>query len=71
MSKTAIIIQIDSNMKKTLERRAKKEFLKLEELITDILRRSTLSYKGKTSRTSDSVDDKFLTYFSRKNRKKK
>lgn len=71
MSKSTITIVIESEMKRILERRAKREFLELDELIIDILRRSSLSYRGKTSPASDSVDDKFLTYFSRKNRKKK
>jgi len=42
--------------------------LSLEEMIVDILRRSVLSYRGGS--TTDKVDDKFLTFFSRKSKKK-
>lgn len=68
MPKTTITFSIDSKVKSALERRAKKELLTLEELIIDILRRSVLSYKG--GETADKVDDKFLTFFSRKSSKK-
>lgn len=65
MGKTSITIQLDSKVMAALERRAKKEMLELSELISEILRRSAVSYMGKGS-AEDSVDDKFLTYFSRK-----
>ena len=48
-----------------LEKRAKKEMLELNELIAEILRRSAVSYLG-NSNSNDNVDDKFLSYFSRK-----
>ena len=69
MAKTSFSIILDSKIKKILEKRAKKEMLPLDELIADILRRSALSYKGGLS-DSDNVDDKFLTLFSRKSKKK-
>ena len=67
MTKSTIYVQLDTEGKKILEKRAKKEMLTLQELISDILRRSVLSYKSRKSSSSDNVNDKFLTYFSRKN----
>ena len=65
MVKTSITIQLDSKVMASLEKRAKKEMLELSELIVEILRRSAVSYVGNSS-GDDNVDDKFLTYFSRK-----
>lgn len=68
MTKTSLSITLDSKVKAELEKRAKKELLSVEDLISDILRRSILSYKG-TTKDTDKVDDKFLTFFSRKAKK--
>lgn len=65
MPKSTITIEIDLKVKQALEKRAKKEMLELDQLISEILRRSVLSYKGNSS-TTDNLDDKFLSYFSRK-----
>ena len=70
MSKVQIAVTLDSSAKKILEKRAKESLMDLDELISDILRRSVLSYKGNVS-SLDKVDDHFLTYFSRKGKKKK
>jgi hypothetical protein len=69
MTKTTLYVDIDTKTKKLLDKRAKKQLLTTEELVADILRRSVLSYnKGEGS---DNVEDKFLTFFSRKKRKNK
>ena len=68
MSKDSIIVQLDSKAKEVLEKRAKKEMLSLSELVAEILRRSVISYKKKGGSISDKLDDKFIGYFSRKNR---
>lgn len=65
MTKSTITIELDIKVKQALEKRAKKEMLELDQLISEILRRSVLSYKGNSSST-DVLDDKFLSYFSRK-----
>lgn len=65
MSKSSITIKLDESVKKELEKRAKREMMDVDELIEDILRRSVVSSKKGTSGT-DNVDDKFLSYFSRK-----
>ena len=67
MTKTNITVTIDSKVREKLQKRAKKELVTIEELIADILRRSVLSYKGTSS--TDNVEDKFLTFFSRKSKK--
>lgn len=69
MSKTAISVELNNDEIKILEKRAKKELLSLRELCSDILRRSAKS--SKTTTATDKVDDKFLTFFSRKSQKKK
>lgn len=68
MTKKTITIQLEKEAIDELEKRAKKELLSLSDLIEEILRRSVLSYKG-TSSTEDKVDDKFISYFSRKKKK--
>jgi len=64
MGKSSITIQLDDKVRKELEKRAKKELLDLDDLINEILRRSVLSYKKGTF--VDNIDDKFLSYFTRK-----
>ncbi|HLC31911.1 MAG TPA: hypothetical protein VJK51_04540 [Candidatus Nanoarchaeia archaeon] len=68
MTKSSITLDIDAETKRILEKRAKRELLTLRELASDILRRSALS--SKQSAGVDKTDDSFLTYFSRKTRKK-
>tara|TARA_Y100000310_G_scaffold342094_1_gene443752 strand:- start:2059 stop:2259 length:201 start_codon:yes stop_codon:yes gene_type:complete len=65
MAKSAITVEIDDKIREQLKKRAKKEVLSLKELIVDILRRSVVSYK-KSKGSEDKVDDKILTFFSRK-----
>lgn len=67
--KTAITIVLAQDVRKKLEKRAKKELMSIEDLIAEILRRSVLSYKG--SSQSDNVDDKFISFFSRKTKSRK
>ena len=57
-------------MKKILDKRAKEQMMDVDELVADIIRRSVLCYKGKGPFGNDKVDDKYLTYFSRKRKKK-
>ena len=69
MSKTTIPIRIDSDVKKILEKRAKREMMSLQELIENIIRKSASLTRGSVG--SDNVEDKFITFFSRKTRKRK
>ncbi len=71
MSKSSITIDVDSSIKKSLEKRAEKELMSLRELISDILRRSVLSSKLRVAEKK--TDDVFINIFSKskKGRKKK
>lgn len=70
MAKERITLEIDRNTLSVLEKRAKKEMMSIEELAADILRRSAVSSRL-SSTGSDNVQDKFLTFFSRKSKKRK
>jgi hypothetical protein len=63
--KNKITIFLDSELLKRLEKRAEKNMLTITEQIEDILRRSTLNTCKKTPQ-EEKVDDKFITFFSRK-----
>ena len=71
MSKTTLHVQIDSDVKKALESRAKKNYLELDELVSVILRRSVICSKKGIG--EQKTDDVFINIFSksRKGRKKK
>lgn len=69
MAKTAITIYLDDEAKKLLQKRAKREFLTLSELTSNILRRSALSSKKRPY--NDNVKDKYLTFFSRRTKVRK
>jgi hypothetical protein len=65
--KSTVNIRLDNDMLKLLKKRAKSEFLRVEELIEDIVRRSMVSYVGKP-KTGFKVDDKLVGMFSRERR---
>lgn len=60
-----LTITIEDSALKKLEARAKKNLMTKEEMASDIVRRSMVSYKGKTS-TDAKIDDEFVKIFSRK-----
>ena len=62
MEKT-ISITLDSEALKILEKRAKKSFMTVNELVEDIVRRSVISYKG--GKKPVKVDDRLVAIFSR------
>ncbi len=66
VSKNRIEVYLDGVLLRKLETRAKKNMLNLHEQIEDILRRSVLSMKRTSA--EEKVDDKFITFFSRKKR---
>lgn len=68
--KNKVTIYLDSDVLKSLERRAKKNMLNLHEQIEDILRRSVLSAKLGYPQAIK-VDDKFIEIFSRERRGRK
>jgi hypothetical protein len=66
-SKNRIQIHLNDAVLKKLEKRAEKNMLNLNEQIEDILRRSVINLK-KATPIEEKVDDKLITFFSRKKR---
>ncbi|MCX6749480.1 MAG: hypothetical protein NTW17_01905 [Candidatus Pacearchaeota archaeon] len=66
----SITINIDEDVKKILDKRAKKNLLSLREQIEDILRQSAIRTKSSTS-SDDDVDDKLVGIFSRRKKARK
>ena len=68
-----ICIDIDSDVLKVIEKRAKKNMLTSKEQIEDIIRRSAVTTKTQTSAGQEKLDDLLVGVFSRKRsgRKKK
>jgi hypothetical protein len=66
--KKEITIYLDSELLKRIEKRADKNMFSVPEQIEDILRRSTLNMRKKTPQ-EEKLDDKFITFFSRKRTK--
>lgn len=64
--KNIVHIHLNDDILKKLEKRADKNMLNLHEQIEDILRRSVLNLKKNSA--EEKVDDKFITFFSRKKR---
>lgn len=60
-----ITISLDEDIKKVLEKRAKKNMLSLSEQIEDILRRSAVSSEKVKSPYEPKIDDKLVSLFSR------
>jgi len=65
--KNRIQIHLDDEVLRKLEGRAKKNLLNLHEQVEDILRRSVLNLQKRTP-VEEKVDDKSITFFSRKKR---
>jgi hypothetical protein len=66
-----ITINIDKEEEKILKKRAEDNFLSLTEQIEDIVRRSCINTKKKTSTPKINVDDKLVAIFSRDPRGRK
>ena len=72
MTKRSIIVELDEDAMKALEKRAEKSLLSPRELASDIIRRSMLSYKkGKSTLSSLGEEDAFIRIFSRDPRGRK
>ncbi|MEK6860839.1 MAG: hypothetical protein AABY07_02605 [Nanoarchaeota archaeon] len=63
--KNKISLFLDSEILKKLEKRANKNLFTLSEQIEDILRRSVLSQSLKSAKP-EKLDDKFISFFSRR-----
>lgn len=64
--KNKVCIYLDSDVLKTLDRRAKKNMFTISEQIEDILRRSAIN-STKAKQQSEKLDDMLVSLFSRKN----
>ena len=72
LQKKTVSINLDIDLITQLDKRARKNFMSLRELIIDILRRSMLTYgKGKQVSYNEPNVEKFVKVFSRKKRGKK
>jgi hypothetical protein len=67
----SITISIDEDVKKIISKRAKNNLLTLREQIEDILRKSAVRTKNKTTRRKIKVDDRLVSIFSREKRGRK
>ena len=63
---TNITVSIDDDVRKVLEKRAKKNMLTLKEQAEDILRQSAVRTKGTTAGSDSDIDDALVNVFSRK-----
>lgn len=70
MGRKSILVKLDNELVGLLEKRAKKNFLTVDEMVEDIVRRSMISWKGGTKR-GFKVDDKLVGVFSREKRGRK
>lgn len=66
----SITINIGDEEKAILKKRADKNFLSLTEQVEDIIRRSCISQKNKTSSKEIPCDDKLVGIFSRAKKKR-
>lgn len=64
-----ITVNIDEQVKKTLEKRAKKNMLTLREQAEEILRQSAVRTRGGAAAEKLSTDDRLVEIFSRKKKK--
>ena len=70
-TRKSITIDIDIKLANELNKRAKKSYMSLRELIEDILRRSMLSYNKQAKHSSESDVEPFIKMFSKRKRAKK
>lgn len=70
--KKSITINLDIDLVRQLDKRARKNFMTLREQIEDIIRRSMITYnKGKSKGYSGPEVEKMIKIFSRKKKRKK
>ena len=62
-----VILFLDDELIKGLDKRAKKNLFTISEQIEDILRRSVINQKNKKSPYDEKLDDTLVALFSRKN----
>jgi len=68
---TDVVIKLESDLYKKIKVRAGKSFLSINDLITDIVRRSMISYKKRGELISGETSDNLVNIFSRSKRGRK
>jgi hypothetical protein len=68
MKTTSITLHLDEDEIKVLKKRAKKNLMTIREQVRDIIRRSCVRSKGKSSTPKDRADDRLVRIFSRTRR---
>ncbi|MFA5020376.1 MAG: hypothetical protein WC533_04755 [Candidatus Pacearchaeota archaeon] len=68
---TKIIINIDEQEEKILNKRAKKNLLTLKEQVEDIVRRSCITFSNSPSTATSKCDDALVDIFSRQKKGKR
>jgi hypothetical protein len=71
MSKKTISLRLEEELYDSLAKRAKKNFLSVDEMAEDIVRRSMISYSDSGSKKGFKVDDRLVEVFSRDGRGRK
>lgn len=66
-----ITISIDEEIKKIIEKRAKKNLLSLREQVEDIVRQSAVRTKSGESSSNLKIDDRLVEIFSRNKKGKR
>ena len=69
--KRSISIDFTSEELALLEKRAKKNFMSIRELVADIIRRSMISYRKGGGKSTQKIDDALVGIFSRERRGRK
>lgn len=69
--KNQVTLFLDSELLRSLEKRARGNMFTVSEQIEDILRRSVISQKNQKSVYDEKLDDTLVSIFSRKNTGKK
>ena len=70
-NKMRVTIDITEDEKKILKKRADKNYFSLKEQVEDIIRRSCVSQKSKSTVKPIKVDDRLVGIFSRERRGRK
>jgi len=60
-----LTIYLDNDEQKILEKRAKRNLMTLKEQVEDIIRRSCVSSKNRTTKRPLKADDRLIEIFSR------
>jgi len=68
---TDVVIKLETDLYKKIKTRADKSFLSINDLITDIVRRSMISYRKKGELLSGETSDNLVNIFSRSRRGRK